>query len=171
MALTPLLFFTIPLAVAPLPISRFLPPFSPIRFFPFFPTIVLLSSISRELVWMILLLESIHTVLLQRNTPFFPLLLPSLRIWHWMRPNASFLLAASNDQRRHCGLLKWQKWQRKRKALLLLTAVMKSARLTSQPLSVPLPSSPKSRLRYGKRHPHRSKISLLYPSICHQFFP
>ena len=55
-------------------------------------------STFRNLAGMALLLTLTLTVLLQRNTRLFlfPLLLVSLSLWHWMRPNLPFLSAASN---------------------------------------------------------------------------
>ena len=49
--------------------------------------------------------------LLQRNTRLFllPLQLLSLPLWHRMRPNLSFLSAASNVLLKPCGLLRWNK--------------------------------------------------------------
>ena len=70
------------------------------------PTSVPHPSIFRKLAGMTLTL----IVLLTRNTgPFFPLLLLSLLLWHWMRPNLPFLLAASNAILNPSGPLKWKK--------------------------------------------------------------
>ena len=46
------------------------------------------------------------TVFLQRNTRLFPLLLLSLSLWHWMRPNLPFLSAALNAILKPGGLLR-----------------------------------------------------------------
>ena len=67
-----------------------------------------------------------------------------------MWPNLPFLLAASNAILKLGDLLKWKLWLVKdARLLLLLTEVMKIARLTSPPLDVPRQSSP--RLRHGRR--------------------
>ena len=49
---------------------------------------------------------SIHTVLLQVNTALFPLLLRSLLLSHSKRSNLPFVLAASDANLKHGGLLK-----------------------------------------------------------------
>ena len=104
MALTHPPFSIAPLAVAPLPTSPLLPPLLPFfapgrcyrtwvlttyQFFylslsprSFAPTSVPLPSIFRKLAGMALPLILILTVLHQRNTRLFPLLLHSLPVWH-----------------------------------------------------------------------------------------
>ena len=110
-------------------------------------TSVPLSSIFRKLAGMTLTL----TVPLHRNTRLFPLLLLSLPLWHWMRPNLPFLSVASNALLKPGGLLRWKKRLVKDARLLLpLTEVMKIARLTSPLLDAPRQSSPRPRLRRGK---------------------
>ena len=59
-----------------------------------------------------------------------------------MQPNLPFLLAASNALLKPGGLLRWKKWLVKdARLLLLLTEVMKIARLTSPLLHAPRQSS------------------------------
>ena len=98
------------------------------------------------------------TVLLQRNTRLFPLLLLSTSL-AFNATNLPFLPAASNALRMPGGLLKWKK-QLVKDATLSLTEVMKIARLTS-----PLPDelcqlSPRPRLRHGRR-----LVLLFHPNI------
>ena len=176
MTLTHPPFSVAPLAVAPLLISPLLPLllpfFAPGRCFrswvliiyQFFypplsrrstaPTSAPLPSIFRKLAGMALPPTLTRTVLLQRNTRLFlfPLLLPSLPLWHCMRPNLPFLSAASNALLKPGSLLRWKKQLVKDAGLLLaLTEVMKIARLTSPPLDAPHLSSPRPRLRHGRR--------------------
>ena len=67
-----------------------------------------------------------------------------------MRPNLPLLSAASNSLLKPGGLLRWSKRLVKDAGLsLLLTEVMKIARLTSPLLDVPHRSRP--RLRHGRR--------------------
>ena len=69
-----------------------------------------------------------------------------------MRPNLPFLSAASNPLLKPGGLLRWKKRLVKDARLLLpLTEVMKIARLSSPLLDAPRQSSPKPRLRHGRR--------------------
>ena len=69
-----------------------------------------------------------------------------------MRPNLPFLSAASNALLKPGGLLRWRKRLVKDARLSLpLTEVMKIARLTSPPLDAPRQSSPRPRLRHGRR--------------------
>ena len=105
----------------------------------------------------------IPTVLLQRNTHLFPLLLLFSPLWYWMRPNLRFLSAASNAILKPGGLLSW-KVQLMKDARLSrpLTEVMKIARLTSPLLVTPRHSSPRPRLRHGRQpallfHPNQTQ--------------
>ena len=69
-----------------------------------------------------------------------------------MWPNLPFLSAASNTLLKPGGLLRWKVWLVKDARLLLpLTEVMKIARLTSPLLDAPRQSSPRPRLRHGRR--------------------
>ena len=69
-----------------------------------------------------------------------------------MRPNLPFLSAASNALLKPGGLLKWKvRLVKDARLLLLLTEVMKIARLTSLLLDAPRQSLPKPRLRHGRR--------------------
>ena len=69
-----------------------------------------------------------------------------------MRPNLPFLSAASNAFLKPGGLLRWKVWLVKDARLLLpLTEVMKIARLTSSLFDEPRQSSPRPRLRHGRR--------------------
>ena len=80
-----------------------------------------------------------------------------------MRPNFLFLLAASNANLKPGGFLKWKMRLTKDVRLLLpLIEVMKIVRLTSLPLDMPHPSSPKPRLKYGRRH---GRLSLSLPNL------
>ena len=66
--------------------------------------------------------------------------------------NLPFLSAASNAILKPGGLLRWKVWLVKDTRLLLpLTEVIKIARLTSLLLDVPCQSSPRPRLRHGRR--------------------
>ena len=62
------------------------------------------------------------SLLLQRNTRFFPLLLLFSLFWHYMRPNFPFFLATSNANLKFGGLLKRKK--RLVKDIRLLLQVM-----------------------------------------------
>ena len=79
-----------------------------------------------------------------------------------MRPNLPFLSAASNAFLKSGGLLRSNKRLVKDARLLLpLTEVMKIARLTSPPLYALPQSSPRPRLRHGRRlallfHPNQT---------------
>ena len=89
------------------------------------------------------------TVLLQRNTHLFPLLLLSLAL---NAAKFSFLLATSNVILKPGGLLKWKKQLvNSVRLLLLLTEVMKIAWLTSLLPGVPRLSLPRPRLRHGRQ--------------------
>ena len=69
-----------------------------------------------------------------------------------MRPNLPFLSAASNAILKPGGLLKWNKRLVKDARLSLpITEVMKIARLTSPLLDATRQSSPRPRLRHGRR--------------------
>ena len=70
-----------------------------------------LSSIFKKLVGMSLPFTSTLIVLLHSNTHLFlfPELLLSLLFWHCVRPNFSFLSAASNDNLKPGDFLKWKK--------------------------------------------------------------
>ena len=69
-----------------------------------------------------------------------------------MRPNLPFLSAASNAILKPGGLLRWKVRLVKGAELLLpLTEVMKIARLTSLLLDAPRLSSPRPKLRHGRR--------------------
>ena len=69
-----------------------------------------------------------------------------------MRPNLPFLLAASNALLKPGGLLRWKvQLVKDAKLSLPLTEVMKIARLISPLLNAPCQSSPRPRLRHGRR--------------------
>ena len=69
-----------------------------------------------------------------------------------MRPNLSFLSAASNALLKPDGLLRWKKRLVKDARFSLpLTEVMKIARLTYPLLDMPRQSSSRPRLRHGRR--------------------
>ena len=80
-----------------------------------------------------------------------------------MRPNVPFLSAASNAILKPGGLLRWEVRLVKDVWLLLpLTEVMKIARFTSPLHNVPRQSSPRPRLRHGRRlallfHPNQTR--------------
>ena len=80
-----------------------------------------------------------------------------------MRPNLPFLSVASNAILKPGGLLRWKERLVKDARLLLpLTEVMKIARLTSPLLDAPRQSSPRPRLRHGRRlallfHPNQTR--------------
>ena len=136
----------------------------------FAPMIVPLPSIFRKLAGMTL--PPTLTILLQRNTRrfLFPLQLLSLPLWQWMRPNLPFLSAASNALLKLGGLLRWNKRLVKDAGLsLLLTEVMKIARLTSPPLDVPRQSLPRPRLRHGRRPALLFHLNLIL-NLCTLFF-
>ena len=83
-----------------------------------------------------------------------------------MRPNLPFLSAASNAILKPGGPLKWKvRLVKDARLSLPLTEVMKIARLTSPLLDVPRQSSPKPRLRHGRRlalHFHPNQTRKLY---------
>ena len=176
MTLTHPLFSIAPLAVAPLLTSLLLllllPFLAPGRCFrtwvltiyqvfylslslrSFAPTSVPLPSIFRKLAGMVLPPTLTFTVHPQRNTHLFlfPLLLLTLPLWHWMRPNLPFLSAASNALLKPGGLLRWKvRLVKDARLSLPLTEVMKIARLTSLLLDAPCLSSPRPRLRHGRQ--------------------
>ena len=69
-----------------------------------------------------------------------------------MRPNLPFLSAASNALLKPGGLLKWKlRLVKDARFSLPLTKVIKIARLTSPLLDAPHQSSPRTRLRHGRR--------------------
>ena len=69
-----------------------------------------------------------------------------------MRPNLPFLLATSNAILKPGGLLRWKvRLVKDARLSLLLTEVMKIARLTSPLLDAPRQSSSRPRLRDGRR--------------------
>ena len=112
------------------------------------------------------------TVLLQRNTHLFPFpLLPlSLPLWHWMQANFPFLSPASNAILKPGDLLKWKKRLVNNARLSLpLTEVTKIARLTSPLPDVLRLSSPKPRLRHGRRLVLLSRPNLIL-NLCTLFF-
>ena len=115
----------------------------------------------------------ILTVLLQKNThPFLfrLLMLLSLLLWHWMRPNLPFLLVASNAMLKPGGPLKWKKGLVKDARLLLpFTKVMKIARLKSLLPDVLRVSSQRPRLRHGRQLARLSRPNLT-PNLCTLFF-
>ena len=193
-------FSIAPLAVAPLLPSPLLPPLllflAPGRCFrtwvlttcqlfylslsPWFfvPTSVLLPLTFIKLAGMTLSPTLTLTVLLQRNTHLFPLLLLFLPLWHWMRPNLSFLSAASNAIIKPGSLLRWKvRLVKDTRLSLPLTEVMKIARLTSPLLDAPRQSSPNSRLRHGRRlallfHPNQTqKLYTLFSTLSQAFLP
>ena len=87
-----------------------------------------------------------------------------------MRPNLSFLSAASNSFLKPGGLLRWKKQLVKNAKLSLsLTEAMKIAWLTSPLFVAPCHSSPRPRLRRGRRlallfHPNLTQN--LYTLLC-----
>ena len=138
----------------------------------FVRTSVPLPSIFRKLAGMTLPPTLTLTVLLQRNTRLFlfPLQLLSLPLWQWMRPNLPFLSAASNALLKPGGLLRWKKRLVKDARLsLLLTEVMKIARLTSPLLDVPRRSLPRPRLRHCRRPALLFHLNLIL-NLCTLFF-
>ena len=107
---------------------------------------------------------------LQRNTRLFPLLLFFLPLWYWMRPNLPFLLAASNAILKPGGLLRWKvRLVKDARLSLPLTEVMKIARLTSPLLHAPRQSSPRPRLRHGRRLALLFHLNLTQ-KLCTLFF-
>ena len=135
--------------------------FLPLRSFS--PTSVPLLSIFGKLAGMGLPLTLTLTVLQQRNTRLFlfPLLLLSLPLWPRMRSNLPFLSATSNTILNPSSLLRWKKRLVKDARLSLpLTEVIKIARLTSSLPDAPRQSSPRPRLRHGRRLALLSHLSL-----------
>ena len=87
-----------------------------------------------------------------------------------MRPNLPFLLAASNALLKPGGLLRWKVRLVKHARLLLpLTEMMKIAGLTSPPLDAPRQSSPRPRLRNGRRLALLFHLNLTL-NLCTLFF-
>ena len=87
-----------------------------------------------------------------------------------MRPNLPFLSAASNALLKPGGLLRWNKQLVKdARLLLLLTEVMKIARLTSPLLDAPRQSLPRPRLRNGRRLVLLFHLGLIL-NLCFLFF-
>ena len=87
-----------------------------------------------------------------------------------MRPNLSFFSAASNALLKPGGLLRWKKQLVKDARLLLpLTEVMKIARLTSPLLDAPRQSSPRPRVRHGRRLALLFHLGLTL-NLCTLFF-
>ena len=84
-------------------------------------------------------------------------------LWHRRRPNLPFLSAASNAILKPAGLLRWKvRLVKDARLSLPLTEVMKIARLTSPFLHAPRQSSPRPRLRHGRRlallfHPNQTQ--------------
>ena len=116
------------------------------------------AAIFRKLVGMMLFFTANLTVLLQKNTRFFPLLLLSSLYLNSMRPNFSFLSAASNAILKSGGPLEWKMRLVKDVRLLLpLIEAMKIVRLTSLLPDMPRLSSPKPRLKNGRW------LTLLFP--------
>ena len=87
-----------------------------------------------------------------------------------MRPNFSFLLAASNALLKPGGLLRWKvRLVKDARLLLPLTEVMKIARLTLLLLDAPRQSSPRPRLRHGRQLALLSHLNLTL-NLCTLFF-
>ena len=83
-----------------------------------------------------------------------------------MRPNLPFLSAASNAILKPGGLLRWKKQLVKNARLSLpLTEVMKIVRLTSPLLDAPRQSSPRPRLRHGRR-----PALLFHPNLTQKLY-
>ena len=89
-----------------------------------------------------------------------------------MRPNLPFLLATSNALLKPGGLLRWKvQLVKEARLLLMLTEVMKIARLRSPLLDAPRQSSPRPRLRHGRRlallfHPNLNPKSV-HSLLCY----
>ena len=95
-----------------------------------------------------------------------------------MQPNPTFLSAASNALLKPGGLLRWKVQLVKDARLLLpLTEVMKIARLTSPLFDTPRQSSPRLRLRRGRRlalffHPNQTQnLYTLFFALSVAFLP
>ena len=87
-----------------------------------------------------------------------------------MRPNLPFLLAASNTLLKPGGLLRWKERLVKGTRLsLLLTKVMTIATLTPLPLDAHHQSSPRPRLRHGRRLVFLFHLTLTL-NLCTLFF-
>ena len=87
-----------------------------------------------------------------------------------MRPNLPFLSAASNALLKPGGLLRWKKRLVKDARISLpLTEVMKIAKHTSPLLDVPRRSSPRPRLRHGRRLALLFHLNLTL-NLCTLFF-
>ena len=83
-----------------------------------------------------------------------------------MRPNLPFLSAASNAILKPDGLLRWKvRLVKDARLSLPLTEVMTIARLTSPLLDAPRQSSPRPRLRHGRR-----LTSLFHPNLALNLF-
>ena len=95
-----------------------------------------------------------------------------------MRPNLPFLSAASKAILKPGGLLRWKvRLVKDARLSLPLTEVMKITRLTSPLLDAPRQSSPRPRLRYGRRlallfHPiHNQKLYTLFSALSLALLP
>ena len=134
---------------------------------PIAPMSIPLPSTFRKLAGITLSPTLTRTVFLQRNTRLFliPVLLLFSPLWHWMRPNLSFLSITSNALLKPGGLLRWKVRLVKDTSFSLpLIEVMKIDRLTSPPLEALRQSSPKARLRHGWR------LALFHLNLCTLFF-
>ena len=131
-----------------------------------------LPSIFGKLAGMTLPPALALTVLLRRNARLFLFLLQllSLPLWRWVRPGLPFLSAASGALLGPGSLLGWRGRLVGDAGLsLLLTEVMKIARLTSPPLDVPRRSLPRPRLRHGRRPALLFHLNLIL-NLCTLFF-
>ena len=138
----------------------------------FAPASAPLPSIFKKPPGITLLPTLTFTVPQQRNTRLilFPLLLLFSPLWHWMRPNLPFLSAASNALLKPGGQLRWKvRLVKDARLSLLLTEVMKIAMLTSLLLDAPRQSSPRPRLRHGKRFALLFHLNLTL-NLCTLFF-
>ena len=87
-----------------------------------------------------------------------------------MQPNLPFLSAASNALLKPGGPLRWKvRLVKDARLLLPLTEVMKIARLTSSFLDAPRQSSPRPRLRHGRRPALLLHLNLTL-NLCTLFF-
>ena len=119
---------------------------------PIAPMRIPLPLTFRKLAGMSLPFTLTPTVLLQRNTRLFlfPLLLLSSSLPLW--PNLPFLLAASNALLKSGDLLRWKvQLVKDARLLVLLTEVMKIARLTSLLFDAFCQPLPRPRLKHDKR--------------------
>ena len=102
-----------------------------------------------------------HCPSAEKYSCLFPLLLPLLLFWHWTRPYFPFLSAMSNANLKLGGLLRRKVRLVKDVRLSLpLTEVIKIVRPTSLLRDMPRLSSPRQRLRHGRRHAHLSLLNL-----------